>query len=550
MTARRHILLAGLLGLILAAQTFASTPVLSKQIANLLREANRLDQPVMLMTYKQGNCIKCEFIIQSIFRSLQKTHPDIFYVVLIVADRIKEAQKVIRGMQSTNEVKAVYLADNGELADSCHMLGIDPLWAYFSHDDALVRYGKILDGLGNTSFLSGAYSPLRNTPNLLRKESVIIQEDSNTVLTDLFTTSVVKDDFLGIGDRSSNRGYLVDMKSGAVREAMEITKDHLKRILENGESFLEEAAALNVGNLISVQQVLFTPDLGQYLVYGTVYVKKREIDFSHRDTIIGVYQKPFLVRWSDKQKDLVSVISIPFADNPSFCQDALLLDSTLFLGMDYLLVDEFSRQIRYDSLLTAMVVNSRTGAGKYVFPAEHFYESCDFGPSFIATSFAYMDGKVYMIQSLGSSIHIYGSKDSIPVSGDHYSAPGKYLPDQLRERVKETGIKSHEDLRHELKVKTFVQGLIPITHRFLGMYFVTSEDITNRKLPRSYYMHIYNTETREFIVNLTLPVDSMKKEQLLKVVRSRKEYSGSASFTLLIKDDNGFRLDTYSVENL
>jgi hypothetical protein len=36
----------------------------------------------------------------------------------------------------------------------------------------------------------------------------------------------------------------------------------------------------------------------------------------------------------------------------------------------------------------------------------------------------------------------------------------------------------------------------------------------------------------------------------MKIVESRKAYTGENSFTIVVKDENGYRLDTYTVENL
>jgi hypothetical protein len=155
-----------------------------------------------------------------------------------------------------------------------------------------------------------------------------------------------------------------------------------------------------------------------------------------------------------------------------------------------------------------------------------------------------------MVQSLGDSIHIRGNSSGIPISDDHYAFPEKYISEQIQGQVRSEDPKKDFEIIRKIKVKTFIHGLIPINDRYLGMYYIVSEDITNMRIPYTYYMHIYDVRSMRFVTNFRLPLEANKKEVLMKIVQPRKAYSGENSFTIIIKDENGYRLDTYTAENL
>jgi hypothetical protein len=532
------------------SQSVVFSQVLSATVAQLIRDGGRHNQPLLLLTYKKSGCLKCDLEIQHACSNFDVSHPNVFIAILVQAGRIIEAKKMIREKIQNLAPKAICIPDDGDFVHSCHLPDIEPYWAFFSSNDSLLRSGSISSGL-NESLLPWGYSQNVQLPPQLRLiESVAIHEDSSTILTSISPNSKGSNDLLGVADRTSNKAYTISMKTGQINETIEVSEEMLHSLLSSGETFVSDHFAERLGNLIIVEQFFLTKDTNRYLIYGTVYVQQKDENPNYTKNTMAMYRKPFLLEWSKKDGAATSLTTMKSVDNPALCQDALMLDSLIFLGQERLSFDEKTEELLYDSMFTVLVWNFQTNSGHFEEPVEPFYKALDFGPSYLGTSFVLVNGKIFTVQSLGSAIHVHGTSTQISIAQDHYIYPGPSLLKQLDSiSAVDSNIK-HADIIRQLKVKNFIFGMICLQEQYIGLYYLSSDNISNKRIPYGYYMHIYDTLSGRFVTNLTLPIDYSKKETLVKVVHPRKDLANATAFTILVKNADGYRFDTYSVENL
>lgn len=514
----------------------AEAQSLDSAISQIFREGNR---PIVIF-FQQGNCVKCDFILNTALRATE----DSTFRVRVVPILIIEASRLTLAKSKAKLVPAsfrgIVLADDWRAAARYRIPAGKSSWVLPDVDCSSFRQSS-LDEAGLAELLK-ALNAFRNREiiSFVQDVSAILEEDSlNPVSSPIVNFGQGR--CATLCDESSNTAFVVDMRTGRIQHRVTVTERMIDTLLGYGEMLnYRKVSAIQFVQPVRINQMQLI-DSVTVAVYCIVTIKGPRYFAPVNDTVLSI-RRIGVVGVMNLGSGEARFVRTKGLYNPAGGYSSVLRGKHLFVAEPHGYKRTEDGRSDYTEYYPIDCIHLESGQCTHLGTVDSVYLKYDLR-GYTHVPFITLNGpELYIASCLGHELRRLGQSRGIRIHEGPFRSP-LALFDSLHivPPVTPLSLEKHSEYVHSLPLQCTIQAITGVSDSLLAVAFVVSSDIRSDTATPKYYVQFLHTGTGAHVGTVDVPCDISPGEHVLAMFECPETIEAARTLCFVVQKKNDIR---------